>query len=71
MGRVQILDYAIRFVGDRSQHGLIMGSTYTHDEDYRPQGNQHFRGVAILRNVREGQYDPEFVSLDSLARRYA
>ena len=35
MGHQQLLDYAIRFVRGRSQHGLIAGACYLHDEDYK------------------------------------
>ncbi len=71
MGHQQTLDYAIRFVGNTSQHGLVAGACYLHDEEYKgPQGNHHWRGVVMKHDVRDGQYDPMFVSLDYLRRRY-
>ena len=71
MGHQQTLDYAIRFVGDKSQHGLVAGACYLHDEDYKgPQGNAHWRGVIVKHAVNDGQYNPMFVDLDYLCRKY-
>jgi hypothetical protein len=71
MGHQQTLDYAIRFVKGESQHGLVAGACYLHDEDYKGyQGNAHWRGIVVCHEVREGSYDPMFVSLDYLCRRY-
>lgn len=51
--------------------GLVAGSCYLHNEDYLgPQGNDHWRGVVVKHNVEGGNYDPMFVSLDYLCRRY-
>lgn len=52
--------------------GLVAGSCYLHDEEYKgPQGNDHWRGVIVCHQVENGEYDPMFISLDYLARRYA
>lgn len=70
-GHLQTLMYGLRFVNDKSQHGLVAGSCYLHDEDYKgPQGNHHWRGVIVKHEVSDGQYDPMFVSLNYLCRRY-
>lgn len=71
MGHQQTLDYALRFVAGKSQHGLVAGACYLHDEDYKGwQGNAHWRGIVVKHEVRDGSYDPMFVSLDYLCRRY-
>lgn len=71
MGHQQLLDYALRFVGDKSQHGLVAGAFYLHDESYKGyQGNAHWRGIVVKHQVRDGSYDPMFVSIDYLCRRY-
>jgi hypothetical protein len=71
MGHQQTLAYGLRFVAGKSQHGLVAGACYLHDEDYKgPQGNAHWRGIIVKHEVREGSYDPMFVSLDYLCRRY-
>ena len=72
MGHQQTLDYAIRFVGSQSQHFLVAGACYLHDEEYRSyQGNEaHWRGIVVLFQVEDGSFDPMFVSLDFLCRKY-
>lgn len=72
MGHQQTLMHGIRYTtkGD-AQHGLVAGACYLHDEDYKGhQGNAHWRGIIMKHEVREGRYDPMFVSLDYLCRRY-
>ena len=71
MGHQQVLEYAIRFVAGQSQHALVAGACYLHDEDYKGyQGNAHWRGIIICHQVENGSYDPMFLSLDYLCRRY-
>jgi hypothetical protein len=71
MGHQQGLGYGMRYVMGRSQHGLVAGSCYLHDERYLgPQGNTHWRGIVVCHEVQDGSYDPMFVSLDYLCRRY-
>jgi hypothetical protein len=71
MGHQQTLMYGLRFVAGKSQHGLVAGACYLHDEDYKgPQGNAHWRGIVVCYEVSEGSYCPMFVSLDYLCRRY-
>jgi len=71
MGHQQTLMYGLRFVAGKSQHGLVAGACYLHDEDYKgPQGNAHWRGIVVKHQVKDGSYDPMFVSLDYLCRRY-
>jgi len=51
---------------------IIAGSFYQHDEDYlTPMANRCWRGVLMLHEVRDGQFDEMFVSLDFLKRRYS
>ena len=50
---------------------IIAGSCYEHDEDYLgPQGNQHWRGILVLHEVNDGQFDHMPVSLDYLRKKY-
>jgi hypothetical protein len=75
-GHQQTLDYAVRYTRNdegrmRSIHRIIAGAAYAHHEDYLgPQGNDHWRGILVLNEVRGGSFDPMFVSLDYLCRRY-
>lgn len=71
MGHQQTLDYAIRFVAERSQHAIVAGACYLHDEEYKgPQGNAHWRGIIVKHAVSNGSYNPMFVDLAYLCKRY-
>lgn len=71
MGHQQGLNHAMRPCGGSWQHGLVVGSSYLHDEKYLgPQGNAYWRGIVVCHQVENGAYDPMFVSLDYLCRRY-
>jgi len=50
---------------------IIAGSAYIHDEEYLGfQGNKHWRGVIMLNEVEDGEFDEMFISLDYLNRKY-
>jgi hypothetical protein len=50
---------------------IICGSAYEHSEEYLgPQGNNHFRGLVVLNEVADGQFDEMFVSLKYLKSKY-
>lgn len=66
-GHEQGFKYHIEAVGPKRIHGLVAGSFYSHDEDYKgPQANNHWRGFCVLNNVHDGMYDLEVVDIDSL-----
>lgn len=51
--------------------GVIAGSFYMHDEDYMgPSGNNYWRGVLYKRNIQNGDYDLQEISLNSLLEEY-
>lgn len=71
MGHQQVLLYGTRYVGKRAQHGLVAGACYLHHENYKgPQGNSHWRGIIVKRNVCDGDYDIQLISLAALCQRY-
>lgn len=50
---------------------VIAGSCYEHDEDYLgPQGNKHWRGLLVLHEVNDGEFDLMPVSLSYLKKKY-
>ncbi len=72
VGHKQTLDVASYFTPlGKQTWGIVAGAFYQHDEDYKGyQGNAHWRGVVMLNDVHEGSFDPMFVSLEYLKRRY-
>lgn len=71
-GHRQGKDIATRELNDGTVvRGLVIGSFYQHDEDYKgPQGNHHWRGCVMLHEVKNGNYDLMEVSLNYLRSRY-
>lgn len=70
-GHKQGFDYAEDLgPNERTIHGLIVGSCYTHDEGYIGPNNYHFRGSVVLRNVSKGTFDIERFSLKHLMQRF-
>lgn len=72
MGHQQVLMHGLRTLPTGARHhGLVAGSCYLHDEEYRgPQGNAEWRGVIVCNQVEDGAYDLMTVSLDYLCRRF-
>lgn len=71
-GHMQGRDIAFAKRADgRELTAIISGSFYMHDEDYlSPMTNQHFRGVWMLHQVRNGSFDECAVSIDYLGMKY-
>jgi len=70
MGHVQHTDMA--FHKKTQKIGLFCGICYLHDEDYLgPQGNTTRRQIVMKHEVEDGRYDPMFVSLRYLEKRYS
>ena len=72
VGHKQVLDIAIRpTLDNKLQIGIVNGACYPHDEGYKGfQGNNHFRGLIMLNEVKDGFGLPCPVSLDFLRRKY-
>lgn len=70
-GHEQGFRYGIRITASgKTFHGIVAGSCYLHVENYRgAQGQEHFRGIIILNEVRNGDFCIMPLSLDYLCRR--
>ena len=51
--------------------GLVVGCYFEHDEEYTSENDRFWRGLVHLKDVREGQAEPEFLSMESIKREYA
>lgn len=70
-GHLQGLDFHVQQRRTGRHYGLIAGSFYMHEEDYlSPQGTEYWRGVVYKHEVHDGNYDPMFVSMDYLLKRW-
>lgn len=73
MGHVQDRDIAFATKADGTRMtGIFAGIFYQHDEDYlTPQTNRSWRGIWMLNEVKNGQFDELPISIDYLRSKYA
>ena len=71
-GHSHMLDFATRIKPDGTRiMGLTAGVYQDYDSDWAGETNKlWWRGVVIKRNVEDGCYDPEFVSIERLKEVY-
>lgn len=70
-GHVQGLDVGNKqFATGKIKQGLVAGSAYLHDENYKGMANSHWRGVLVLNEVRDGSFCAMPLTLDYLCRKY-
>lgn len=71
-GHSHTMDYARRTdATGRKIHGLVVGVYQDYDSDYAGPSNKIWdRGIPILRNVEDGSYDLEWISLERLKAEY-
>lgn len=71
-GHRQELSYARKELANgRTLHGLVAGAFHMHDEEYKGhQAADHWRGVCLLHEVHNGEYDLEIIGLDRLIAEY-
>ena len=72
VGHSHVCDYSQRTAaGGKKLHGLVVGC-FTNDwEDYAgPANDLWWRGVVVKHDVKDGEYDPEFISMDRLLANY-
>ena len=72
VGHKQVLDVAMLPTLDgKMRIGIINGACYPFEESYKGfQGNNHFRGVTMLNEVKNGFGLPSFASLDYIMEKY-
>ena len=71
-GHSHTTDFSVRTTASGKKiMGLVAGVYQDYDSDWAGERNAlWWRGVIIKRNVEEGAYDPQWVSLESLRREY-
>lgn len=72
MGHQQGKDVGEKHLANgQTLRGLVCGSFYQHDEDYKgPQGNHHWRGCIYKHEVKDGNYCLLELSLDYLLKEW-
>lgn len=72
-GHLHTVDYNVRTdVYGRKRHALIAGCFFDYNSDWAGSANDlYWRGVIVKRNVFDGEYDPEFISMNQLVKEYS
>jgi hypothetical protein len=72
MGHVQDLDIGTKqYATGRVIRGIVSGSCYLQDENYKGNANAHWRGIVVLNEVRDGNFSVMDVTLTKLCQKYA
>jgi hypothetical protein len=70
-GHVQGYDVGSKqYATGKIKQGIVAGSAYLHDEEYKGMANAHWRGVLVLNEVHNGQFCVMPLTLDYLCRKY-
>lgn len=71
-GHLHTTDYSVRTgVDGTKRHGLVAGCYFDYNSDWAGSANNlYWRGVIVKRNVNNGMYDPEWISIDQLKKEY-
>lgn len=71
-GDLHLLSYEVQTgLNGRRMQGLVAGCYFDYPSDWAGNANNlYWRGVVIKRNVEDGNYDPQFVSLDAIRKEY-
>lgn len=72
VGHVHTVDYHVRTSTDGHRlHGLIGGCFFDYFADWAGEANKlYWRGCIVKRNVSNGGYDPQFISIDQMRKDY-
>jgi len=65
-----LLQGNVQYATGLIRHGIVAGSAYLHDEDYKGMANAHWRGIVVLNEVDNGQFCEMPLTLDYLCRKY-
>lgn len=72
-GHIHTFDYSVRTdANGRKLHGLVAGCYLDYELEWAGEINKLWsNGVVIKRNVDQGNYDIEFVSIEQLRKEYS
>lgn len=72
-GDLHLLSYDIQTgIGGRRLQGLVAGCYQDYDADWAGEANKlWWRGVVVKRDVDQGVYNPQFISIESLKKEYS
>lgn len=70
-GHVQGYDIGTRqYSTGRVVRGIVAGSCYLHDEEYKGMCNDHWRGALVLNEVERGNFSEMPLTMEYLCKKY-
>lgn len=71
-GHQQGFQYGCRvYPTGKTRHGIVAGSYYLHNEEYKGlQGNDHWRGIIVLNEVEDGDYNIMPLGINYLVKAF-
>lgn len=70
-GHVQGYDIGTKqFATGRTIRGIVAGSCYLHDEEYKGMANNHWRGAVVLNEVENGVFSEMPLTMNYLCEKY-
>ena len=72
-GHTHTYDHSVRTdSGGKSLHGLVAGCYFEHSESWAGPANMMWRrGVSVLHNVKAGDFDVEWISIERIKAKYS
>jgi len=72
-GHTHLYDHSVRTDSEGNHlHGLVAGCYFEHREDWAGPANEMWRrGVAILHNVKDGDFDVEWIGMERIKEKYS
>ena len=71
-GHLHLADWCVRTNGNGKKiHGLFTGVYQDYVSEWAGEANKlWWRGIVVLHNVEDGNFDPQFISLESIRKEY-
>tara|TARA_R100000655_G_scaffold3892_2_gene12966 strand:+ start:1352 stop:2263 length:912 start_codon:yes stop_codon:yes gene_type:complete len=71
-GHTHTYDHSVKSTASRHIHGLVVGCFFEHEESWAGPANHMWRrGLCVLRNVKMGDFDVEWWSLERIKSLYS
>lgn len=70
-GHVQGFDIGTKqYATGRTIRGIVAGSCYLHDEEYKGMANSHWRGALVLNEVENGEFSEMPLTMNYLCEEF-
>jgi hypothetical protein len=71
-GHSHLADWSVRRQGNEHIMGCVAGCYFEQKMGYVSDNvnDMYWRGLVVKRNVHQGQYDPQFLSLNTIKHQY-